>query len=413
MKILKKFVVTLILVALLGTLVAVPASAEVRPAANILASLGILKGTGNGVDEAYCASQQTRYQVAWIFLRLLGKEAEALAWTGTSNFKDAADAKNTEGNTLNAENIKILSYLYNNKELGFRGYADDTFRPFEQMDKQMYYKLMLVSLGYVEDVDFDWYNVFNKSFEYDLTSQTPRNSDGFTISELADITVRVLKSLVRGGEKTLITKLVEDDKAIPAANAERVGLYYYHYSTLMDPLFNKEDTVNVGPPESASYLLPEKYTGHVTIKFDMTSIVPNPDASVSFMTSPAIPLNHKDTDSHYYSHHSIMLAMSDGRFRAIDGSNWSIGPSFKMNTTYHVRIEANMIDHNYSIFVQEDGGAEQQIGSTLNFRTRGFVQGDPANEYVQYAEDIAMVVVAGIPLNGIYMENLVVTDDTP
>ena len=56
----------------------------------------------------------------------------------------------------------MLAYLYANQNLGFRGYEDNTFRPFDQLNYQMYYKLMLVALGYVEGTDFSWDNFFDK-----------------------------------------------------------------------------------------------------------------------------------------------------------------------------------------------------------------------------------------------------------
>ncbi|MDD4493500.1 MAG: hypothetical protein PHV32_04005 [Eubacteriales bacterium] len=413
MKLIKRIAIILLLAATLVSAVSVPARAAGIPEALILEQLGILKGTGEGVTTAYRESMQTRYQVAWIFLRLLGKENEAKSWIGTQNFKDAATVKDSNGQQLNAENRRMLAYLYSHKELGFRGYPDDTFKPFKTMDYRMYYKLMLVACGYVEGTNFTWKNVFDKAKEYDLISFMQSNDEKFTIDRLSEITVKTLKANMRGGTKTLISKLIETDKIIDPKKAADLDLYWHLYDSSMDPIYNKEDTTNVGPPESGTYRLPEIYTGKVTIKYDMVAEDPSVDASVSFMTSPVLPLNHKDTNSHYYSHHSIMIAFSYGKIKAINGDYFRNWHDFKINTVYHIRIEANMTEHCYSVYVTPDGGIEETLGTNLQFRTRNAPFDDPANPYVKNAEDIAAVVVSGVPEAALYMQNLVINDDTP
>ena len=77
MKGIKRLLAVVLTAALLATLVAVPVTAAELEDPLKLETIGILKGTGNGVDAAYRASVPTRYQAAWLFLRLLGKEAVA------------------------------------------------------------------------------------------------------------------------------------------------------------------------------------------------------------------------------------------------------------------------------------------------------------------------------------------------
>lgn len=411
MKILKKLAVIIIAVAMISSFAAVPVFAEQTEAALILEEMEVLKGTGSGVNSAYRASEPTRYQVAWLFLRLLGREAAAKESAQTQNFGDSATAQDSKGNKLNDENKKMLAYLYANQNLGFRGYTDNTFRPFVSVNAQMYYKVMLVALGYVEGTDFTWDNVFDKAVTSGLAATKPSNAGTFTIDKLAEITVSALRAKIKGGTKTLIDKLVEEE-AVAADKAQESGIYRKQYTQALGKVYNLADTSGVGPPEATSYMLPQKYTGQVTIKFDMTAAVASPDASVSFIDSDVVPLYRRSDNSHYYSHHSIMVAMA-GTFRAIDGLNWATGPAFTQGTTYHVRIEANMVDHTYKAYVSAEGMAEVQIGETLAFRTRSQVPEDPANEIVPVADDIAMVVVAGAQNNQIYMEKLVITDNTP
>jgi len=225
MRNLKKLIAVFVTVAMIAALVTVPVSAVEMDDALKLETMGVLKGTGNGVDAAYRASQPTRYQAAWLFLRLLGREDDAQAWAGTLNFADAATAKNAAGNPLDAANQKMLAYLYAHQNLGYRGYTDDTFRPFVLVTAQMYYKLMLVALGYVEGTDFTWDNVLDKAVEFGLITTKPDNAAAFTIDSLATATVAALQADLKDGTKTLVAKLVEDDKSITAASATAAGVY--------------------------------------------------------------------------------------------------------------------------------------------------------------------------------------------
>ncbi|NLY97412.1 MAG: S-layer homology domain-containing protein [Clostridiaceae bacterium] len=83
-------------------------------------ALGVLLGSGNGVDAKYLASATTRAQGATLLLRLMGKEDEAQAYEGKDNFKDIV------GNEWFASR---LAYLKANPQLGFGGYPDGTFQP--------------------------------------------------------------------------------------------------------------------------------------------------------------------------------------------------------------------------------------------------------------------------------------------
>lgn len=225
MKKIKKLIAVLITAAMLVTLMSVPVSAVEMADALKLETIGILKGTGSGVDAAYRASVPLRYQAAWLFLRLLGRENAAKSWAGTLNFADANTARTALGNPLTEENKTMLAYLFAHQNLGYRGYTDDTFRPFIEINAQMYYKLMLVALGYVEGTDFTWDNVFQKAVQFGLTTTAPSNETAFNIDALAKATVEALKADLKGGSKTLIEKLVEDDQVIAANNAVTAGLY--------------------------------------------------------------------------------------------------------------------------------------------------------------------------------------------
>lgn len=214
-----------IVIIILFSSISIPIYADETEDAIKLQTIGILKGSGNGVDEAYRSSEPMRYQAAWLFLRLLGKESAAKAWTGTLNFFDSATAKTSTGNTLNSENKTMLAYLYAHQNLGFKGFPDDSFRPFEKINAQQYYKLMLVALGYEENTDFTWDTVFKSAARFGLSTEVENNNTGFNIDKLARITVAALNANLKSTERTLIAKLIEDDKSIDITKAAQAGLY--------------------------------------------------------------------------------------------------------------------------------------------------------------------------------------------
>ena len=66
-----------------------------------------------------------------------------------------------------------------------------------------------------------------------------------------------------------------------------------------------------------------------------------------------------DYNAHYFAHHSVMVAMTDDmKFKIINGANWAVGPVFAINQYYHIRVQANMADHNYEVFITPEGGVE-------------------------------------------------------
>jgi hypothetical protein len=127
----KKRVLSLIL-ALAMVLSTIPtvfagAMAAIGPDAKIISDIGVLSGdTSEGVTAEYLAKETTRIQAAIMYLRLQGKEKEALAYTGTANFKDA--------NTMAwAGGKAVMAYLKAKPELGWIGSEDGKFGPTDKI----------------------------------------------------------------------------------------------------------------------------------------------------------------------------------------------------------------------------------------------------------------------------------------
>jgi len=200
MKSVKKILSSLMVVSLLLAMVMVPVSADVSSQADTVRVLGVLKGdSAEGVTEVYLAKSTNRSQGARILLRLMGLETEADAFSGSATFSDASDASSYWQH--------MLAYLKANPEVGFRGYPDGTFKPNKVMTAQEIYKVLLTSLGYEENVDFTWSEVFTFAAEKGLTALY--GTQNITNDDLATALVEALNATKKDGVR-LINFLVQE-----------------------------------------------------------------------------------------------------------------------------------------------------------------------------------------------------------
>lgn len=176
--------------------------------------LGILKGDGDGLTQEYLDKRTTRLQAAIMFLRLKGLEQEALNYGGTYNFIDADKIVWDKGKS-------ILAYLKANPNLGWQGDNHGKFHPYEVISSQAYTKVMLEALGYKQDVDFDWSEVFTFAKKLGLIKSA--NIEVFTNKDIATVTIETLQRNNKKGVK-LIEQLIEE-KAIDKELAEYCELY--------------------------------------------------------------------------------------------------------------------------------------------------------------------------------------------
>lgn len=217
MRNLKKLLAVVVAICVLATFT-VPAfadTADTKTDAQLCTDLGVLKGAGSGVTDAYLATTPNRLQGAIMFLRLLGLEEDALAFTGTDNFADVPA-------TYAADSKAILAYLKAHPELGFEGVGGGNFAPAELMTAKQYYKIVLVALGFTYGTDFTWDNVLSFASAHGLSKLI--DSASFTVNDLAIATIEGLKATVKDGSGTLVAKLAAADEDF-AAKAIAAGLY--------------------------------------------------------------------------------------------------------------------------------------------------------------------------------------------
>ena len=211
MKNLKKLLAVIVTVCVLATMT-VPAFAAASDA-EICEALDILRGDGAGVTDTYLAKGTERYQAAILYLRLIGKEDEAIAFTGEENFDDA--------DLIYAGGQRILAYLKANPDLGWTGVGGNKFEPTNPASAQMIYKVLLEALGYKQDVDFTWAETLDFAAEKGLSEIA--DVAELTNADVATALVEGLKAKVKDSDKTLAQKLIEKG-IIDQAAAIEAGL---------------------------------------------------------------------------------------------------------------------------------------------------------------------------------------------
>ncbi len=106
--------------------------------ADALKTLNLLKGSYTGYGSGYdLEAAPTRLQALIMFIRVLGEEDEALAFTGTCPFTDIAPGTNS---------YLYVGYAY---EKGYtNGYTSTLFMPGNKVNAYQYTEFILRALGY-------------------------------------------------------------------------------------------------------------------------------------------------------------------------------------------------------------------------------------------------------------------------
>ena len=199
MKNLKKKLLSFALVAsvvLSSTNMAFAGSLSNADKLNILSNLGIITGEGNGVIGT---QTMTRYRAFVMQLKLMGKydEMNNFAWEGKATFKDI--------NSNHSQFIrKLAAYLKAHPEIGIAGDHLGNLNPMAPITGREYMKIMLVRLGYVENVDFTWTSIPTFAQDKGLVDY-PSEVEGTNIQllQIADFTYDTLMSKPVGSDKTL------------------------------------------------------------------------------------------------------------------------------------------------------------------------------------------------------------------
>lgn len=168
--------------------------------AKILYKLGLFKGIGSNADGTPIFSLEqkaTRIQGLVMLIRLLGKEAEALAYTGKCPFTDVPDW---------AE--RYAAYAYDNGITN--GTGGNTFSSDAPLLGKAYVTFVLRALGYDDAAgDFSYNEALMKGEELGLVSAGECTGDIYR-DDCAVISYNALKTAMKNTDTKLMDKLVTD-----------------------------------------------------------------------------------------------------------------------------------------------------------------------------------------------------------
>lgn len=180
---------------------ALAAETSGQTAAEALYTLGLFRGTGTdakGQPVFELDRAPTRYEALVMLVRLLGKEAEALAGSWETSFSDVAEWARP-----------YVGYAYVN---GLTvGTGETTFGGELWITAPQYLTFVLRALGYDSATDFRWDAAWELSDEIGLTENGARFAEGtFLRDSVAAVSFRALQTALKGGGETLGEKLIAE-----------------------------------------------------------------------------------------------------------------------------------------------------------------------------------------------------------
>jgi len=190
----KKVLITLAAVVILAcSLFIVASAADYGYLADDLNSLGLFKGTDTGYD---LDSGATRAQAVTMLVRLLGKDATALAGGFQDPFTDVPEWA-----------APYVAYAYQNGLTN--GVSDTAFGPSGPCSAQMYVTFVLRALGYDDKLgDFSYANAIDFGKTLGIVDDALTSGD-FLRDQMVAVSYRALFTQPNGGANdTLLQKLI-------------------------------------------------------------------------------------------------------------------------------------------------------------------------------------------------------------
>ena len=189
---------------------AAAASSQIQRTADLLNTLGLVKGTGGPSGYALSA-QATRAQAITVIVRLAGCEKEAAGTTVRTGFTD-----------LPAWAADTISYAYGRGWVS--GTSNSTFSPNTPVSARAYVTFLLRMLGY-SDADGDFRFADALTFARHIGLITKDYSDApFTRADLCEITAAALHFPYHDDSRQTVIQRLIDKGAVNRATANALGL---------------------------------------------------------------------------------------------------------------------------------------------------------------------------------------------
>lgn len=182
-----------------------------------LKTLNLFKGSFTGYGEGYDLEvAPTRLQALIMFIRVLGEEDAALAYTGPMPFTDVAAGSQSE---------KYVGYAYSK---GYtNGYSATTFRPSQTVTAGQYMEFMLRALGYSSAANTDLSGTLDNAYANGVITSgelTALQSGTFLRADLVYVSYYALDATMAGTGITLRDTLMNKGTFTSAQVSEAAAL---------------------------------------------------------------------------------------------------------------------------------------------------------------------------------------------
>lgn len=170
--------------------------------AGALKSLGLFRGSLTGYGQGFdLEAAPTRLQALIMFIRVLGEEEAALAWSGSIPFTDIQ--KGSQGE-------KYVGYAY---ERGYtNGYSATQFRPSAPVNARQYTEFILRALGYSSAANTNLSDALARALEAGVLTPGEAamlQNDPFLRADLVYVSYYALDAFRADGMGTLADSLME------------------------------------------------------------------------------------------------------------------------------------------------------------------------------------------------------------
>ncbi|MFZ5353377.1 MAG: S-layer homology domain-containing protein [Bacillota bacterium] len=214
-----KKILASILAALMLIIGIVPAFAgnlTVDNKADALNKLDILRGTNNSYE---LDTQMTRAMAAAFVVRMLGKEQEVMYNSSKYIYTDFSDVPSTEW---------YAPYVGYCSQNGIIGGYQGKYNPNDMITEKAFLKILLGVIGYLQDVDFSWDEVYKTAYEKGIVTPIGyKNKVNDNVNYKRSLAVEAMYNTLtltkKDTDKTVIQNLI-DLEAVPEALAINLGL---------------------------------------------------------------------------------------------------------------------------------------------------------------------------------------------
>ena len=170
--------------------------------ASALKALHLFKGSFTGYGQGFDLEvAPTRLQALIMFIRVLGEEEKALAWSGRCPFTDVQPGTNGE---------KYVGYAY---EQGYtNGYSATLFKPSAPVNARQYTEFVLRALGYSSAANTNLSDTLARARSAGVLTEgeAAKLQEGtFLRADLVYISYRALEAAISGAGRTLGERLLE------------------------------------------------------------------------------------------------------------------------------------------------------------------------------------------------------------